>query len=227
MKSTKIRIDKKYIRENVDIKKFMETLSPSFNSSGILVFEKNPKEHYHAYIEVEISLPTIRKKLNEILISSGNEAKSVSQQHHNWEIYKGYLFKYEDTEVLHIGTNVDKKKCQEIYENFTKKVDGEQPNSIIPQLECYLKDKNWDTLKELGILVVNYHKEKKKLMDKHYIGKLITTLYILYGKGLKRFVDTIIIQETPFVEEYFLEEGRVERCKFCNQMPVNSFETGT
>lgn len=213
---TKIRIDNQYLHEDANINEVLKKFSQSYDRTGILVLEKNPKLHYHAYIESDITLPTLRKKLNEILTSTGNEAKSVSNQHHDWDVYKGYLFKHEDTSIVHIGTDYDKETLIKKYKNHAnREVSGEQPNSIVVQLEAYLKDKEWTTIKQLARLVLQYHKDKKKLLDKHYIGKLITTLYVNSGQGEDRFIEDMIYQETPFSHIMEKEEGRVKLCKFC------------
>lgn len=226
MKETKVRIDKQYIRDNVNINDVLSQLSPTYERTGILVFEKEPKEHYHAYIEAEASLPTLRKRLDEVLTSKGNQAKSVSQSHHDWDVYKGYLFKYESTEVIHLGTQYEKEQLIKAYNQHKNTEDsGEAPNSIVVQLECYLKDKHWDSVKELGTHIINYHIKKKKLLDKHYIGKLITTMYVMSGKGQDRFLDEVILQNTPFAAEYLNEENRTEPCSFCRREDVRQFKT--
>ena len=216
--NTKIRVDACYLNENADLNEILKTVSKTYEQTGILVMEKQPKIHYHAYIESDVTLPTLRKKLNEHLVSHGNEAKSVSNSHHDWDVYKGYLFKYDDTSVIHIGTKYDKNQLKEAYENHTKKVDdnlSDMPNSVIVQIEYYLKDKQWETLQELGEYIVDYMNERKKLLDKHYIGKLVTTMYVRSGKGKKKFVSDTIYTETCYADQHDLETGRIERCKFC------------
>lgn len=216
---TKVRIDAHYLLESANLNEILKSLSKSYFETGILVLEKTPKLHYHAYIESDVSLPTLRKKLNEHLTSTGNEAKSVSNQHHDWDIYKGYLFKHEDTTVVHLGSDYDKDKLFNYYKDNIRDTSvneyKEQPNSIVVQLESYLKDRKWETIKDLASLIVDYHTERKKLLDKHYIGKLITTMYVNSGKGKTRFIEDVIYQETPFSDTYARESGRIELCKFC------------
>jgi len=212
---TKIRIHSQYLHEDADVNEVLKTCSQSYDRTGILVLEKNPKLHYHAYIDSDITLPTLRKKLNVVLTSTGNEAKSVSNQHHDWDVYKGYLFKNEDTSIVHIGTEYDKDTLLKKYKDYSKKEVTEQPNSIVVQLDAYLKDKEWYTIKGLARHILQYHLDRNKLIDKHYIGKLVTTMYLKSGNGHDRFLEDLIYQETSFAHTYEKEEGKIEQCKFC------------
>lgn len=212
----KIRIDAKYLLEDVDLNVFFKKLSTEWNETGILVFEKQPKEHYHVYIDACVTVPTMRKRLNEILSSTGNEAKSVSDTHHDWTVYKGYLLKYEDSVIVHIGSTYDKDELKASYEAHKKPDLESRTGEVILSLETWMKTQaEWTTIRDLARLVIKYHKMKNKLMDRHYIGKLITTLYVRSGLGEDRFIEQVVVQETPFADTFYQESGRITQCKFC------------
>lgn len=66
----------------------------------IIVKEFQPYIHYHLYLEINVSKPTWLDRLQKI-VGKGNKAYSNSYTHHNWDVYKGYLYKHEDTEILY------------------------------------------------------------------------------------------------------------------------------
>lgn len=70
----------------------------------IVVKEFQPYIHYHLYLDIHVSKPTWLDRLQKI-VGKGNRAYSNSYTHHNWDVYKGYLYKHEDTEIIYQHQN--------------------------------------------------------------------------------------------------------------------------
>tara|TARA_B100000768_G_C11262685_1_gene369523 strand:+ start:258 stop:944 length:687 start_codon:yes stop_codon:yes gene_type:complete len=80
--------------------------------TAIIVKEQEPYPHYHCYYQTSYSPPTIRERLKEIYSKIYEPARlhttySVSTNHTDWDFYKGYLFKNENTEILHCNYNIE------------------------------------------------------------------------------------------------------------------------
>lgn len=95
-------------------------LKNSDPESLIIVREVQPVIHYHLYLKLQVAKPTWLTQLKKCLPPNnehkGNGVYSQSFEHHNWDVYRGYLFKYEDTEIIYMKNQVLIPEYKKAYE---------------------------------------------------------------------------------------------------------------
>lgn len=179
----KIRIDCQYLKEKDDLSLtlYIKSFSCNFESTAMIVRERQPKDHLHMFILSKLTDKTIRKKIDYLLTERGNKSKSVSDKHDNWAGYRGYLLKHKDTEILHLGTNYNQEDLKNYYLKVSKSVEFKKNSSLITVADSYLKKEGieWETVHQLTQAVVLFYAHHHKLIHKARIGQLVETLYIL------------------------------------------------
>ena len=94
--SFKLRVDDHDDLYMDNLKQFIA----KFNTH-VLVQEHNPKRHYHAFLQTDLSHAGLRARLKKHVPSlEGNKSYSISSTHHDWDFYIGYLFKHDDTDLV-------------------------------------------------------------------------------------------------------------------------------
>ena len=95
--------------------------------SLIIVREVQPIIHYHLYLKLQVAKPTWLKELKKLLPPNnevkGNGVYSQQFEHHDWDVYRGYLFKFDDTEIVYMKNQVlipEYKKAYEAHKGGNK-----------------------------------------------------------------------------------------------------------
>jgi len=167
----KIRITETTVSEEDLVK---HILSFSNHKTALIVQEQDPKPHYHMYVDTIITIPTVRERLKEILPEkSGNKEYSISATHHDWDVYIGYLFKYESTRILH--NNYDREEYLQKYNDHKK--DGEKVYNETKKIKDFVIDQGARTPYEIGKLVMKYYTQHNKMFHKANMGALVNTIY--------------------------------------------------
>lgn len=188
---------------NLDDEQFVEfihTLTRTPNTA-IVVKEHTPKDHYHVYLEDNLSLPTIRKKLAENCPTKNNDSYSVSDKHDDWEGYKSYLFKYPETTILYC--NEDVEKYRELYK---LKSSTFQKYTEYTRIYRYVMDLHSPKLpklpnpKEIVKYVIQYYLKEGKIFHKAHIAQIVHTIYYQNNQNSERYILSVL-EEADLVEE--------------------------
>lgn len=87
----------------------------------IIVREKEPIIHYHLYLKLQVSKPTWLKELKKCLPPKGevqgNAVFAQAFEHHDWDVYRGYLFKYAETDIIYMKNQVLIPEYKKAYES--------------------------------------------------------------------------------------------------------------
>ncbi len=171
----KIRLDCPFIKPNIDIVEFILKFTDT-PENALIVKEHNPKEHIHVYLEPTVTVRTLRTKINEILTDTSNKGqRSVSENHTDWEGYKGYLLKYPNTDVLFIGDDLDEEELREYYHSVSKSSSKIKKYTEIAKIEQILQPAN--TLHNTINAVIDYYIQEKKAMNKSHMVQQATTIW--------------------------------------------------
>ncbi len=175
----KIRLDCPYIKPNIDIVEFILKFTDT-PENALIVKEHNPKEHIHVYLENNVTVKTLRSKINELLTDTSNKGqRSVSENHTDWEGYKGYLLKYPNTDVLFIGDDLDEEELREYYHSVSKDTSKVKKYTEIAKIEQILPTTH--SLKDTINAVIEYYIREKKAMNKSHIVQQASTIW--YGNN--------------------------------------------
>lgn len=102
MTNWKVRITVKYLKiSKIEILERLKEISSTYIIINEFWDDKgNPLDHIQMYIETEISERKLRTLVKSFLTEGGNKSFSMDNRHSDWNGYKGYLLKYDDTEIL-------------------------------------------------------------------------------------------------------------------------------
>ncbi len=219
----KIRITETTVSEEDLVKHILSFSNPA---TALMVQEQDPKPHYHMYVDTIITIPTVRERLKEVLPPKpGNKEYSISATHHDWDVYIGYLFKYESTRIIH--NNYDREEYLRKY-NAIKK-DGEKVYNETKKIKDYVIDMGAETPREIGKAVMKYYTQHNKMFHKANMGALVNTIYSQLNPEDETFL-TQMLEEAGFedhvasdVRWYRQENERLrmsvkrEQCRHLNQ----------
>lgn len=175
----KIRIDTPYL--NISIDEMVNTLL-SFTDdrkTAVIVREHNPDDHVHVYLKSPLSIPTLRTRIRPLLTEGGNKAYSIGTKHHDWDIYIGYMFKYDDTtEVLYVHETLDQKYFQDKYNNYAKEEKKyEESDKIIR----YVEAKDCKEPRDIAKAVCDYYVRNNKPFHKINMAMLVNMIWYKMG----------------------------------------------
>lgn len=188
----KIRISEITVSEEDLVK---QILSFSNSDTALIVQELDPKAHYHMYVDTIITIPTVRERLKEILPPKpGNKEYSISATHHDWDVYIGYLFKHDNTRIIH-NKKYDKEEYLQKYNEYKK--DGEKVYNETKKIKDYVIDMGAKTPREIGKLVMKYYIANNKMFHKANMGALVNTIYSQLNPDDETFL-TQMLEEAGF-----------------------------
>lgn len=198
MKEWKVRITTKYLKiEKIEIVKVLKEIAEGY----IVVNEfwddkKTQLDHIQMYIQTDISERKFRKLVKDMLSEGGNKAFSMDNRHSDWNGYKGYLLKYSDTEVL--GSSYTPEELNH-YRDYYKKVSvASRPRS---KANCILENdlqellsnvKEQMNIRDIAKIVVNYYKEKQKVIHLANMRQLIWSIYAYSQEDNDALIDQLI-----------------------------------
>lgn len=166
----KIRITEITVSEEELVK---HILSFSKHDTALIVQELDPSPHYHMYVDTIITIPTVRDRLKEILPPKpGNKEYSISATHHDWDVYIGYLFKHENSRILHNNYDIDEYRQKYLEHKKEDKIYNETK-----RIKDYVLKQGAKTPYEIGKLVMKYYIENNKMFHKANMGALVNTIY--------------------------------------------------
>lgn len=195
---TKIRITKINLDDSEVVKLILSfTKDPD---TAIIVKEHQPKDHYHAYLEQSLSLPTIRTRLAQVCPTKNNDSYSVSTNHTDWKGYKGYLFKHEDTTVLH--SFYDEGELRSYYDEVSNKTDKVKKyteyTSIYNFVVEHLPD-DYD-LRVITKLIMKWYINHQRVFHKAHIAQLLNTIYYQLSEETDESFITSVLEEANILD---------------------------
>lgn len=201
MPPVKIRIDCEYLNVDNAVPTILRlTDTPD---TALIVQEHVPKEHIHAYIDANRTCKTIRKNLDKILTSTGNEAKSVADNHTDWKGYQSYCLKGvpDKTSILHHGSSLPSlEELQEYYKKKSAKSPVKQIDNNTTEVINWIEKNNlpYETYKDIVVLVLKFYVKQKKPINEKYVGMISKTLYLQKNPEAVHLVaDRIMTEHAP------------------------------
>lgn len=165
---------------------------------AIIVKEHTPCDHYHVYLEDCLTCPTIRTRLAKICPTKNNDSYSVSDNHSDWKGYRGYLFKHEDTTILHCNYDIEELRGYYQEKSKTKKYYTEYSEIygyVMANCGTDLPDS-----RTIAKNVCNYYLEKQKILHKAHIAQIVQTIYFQNKGNNERFI-TAILEEADLQDD--------------------------
>jgi hypothetical protein len=201
----KIRLDCPFIKPNIDIVEFILKFTDT-PENALIVKEHNPKEHIHVYLENNVTVRTLRTKINEMLTDTTNKGqRSVSENHTDWEGYKGYLLKYPNTDVLFIGDDLDEEELREYYHSVSKGSSKVKKYTEIAKIEQIIQPAN--TLHNTINAVIDYYIQEKKAMNKSHMVQQATTIW--YSRNPQNRHNLLLSIATEMELDYLIMRERL------------------
>lgn len=174
--------------------------------------DDNTKPHYHIWFKSIVTIPTIRTRLLKEwkITSSGNQSYSLSNQHHNWDIHVGYLFKHvEDidnpTRVVYEPANFDRQYYISQYDNHCK-TDTDKEARIKNQntaIEAYVDSTSAATPREIAKAICDYYLKHKMTFHKANIGSMVNRIWYRNG-NTDHFISQVLEEaglENPVADD--------------------------
>lgn len=201
----KLRLSKCECTEDDLIKHFLTLAQPEHL---VIVHEakgrdENTKPHYHIWFKSIVTIPTIRTRLLKEwkITSSGNQSYSLSNQHHNWDIHVGYLFKHvEDTDnptrIVYEPPDFDRQYYISQYDSHCK-TDTEKDSRTKNQntaIEAFVDAQNACTPREIAEAVCDYYIKHNMTFHKANIGAAVNRIWYRNGNR-KQFVERVLHDE--------------------------------
>lgn len=166
----KIRITEITVSEEELVK---HILSFSKHDTAVIVQELDPKPHYHMYVDTIITIPTVRNRIKEILPPDpGNKQYSISDTHHDWDVYIGYLFKHENSRILHNNYDIDEYRQKYLAHKKEDKIYNETK-----RIKDYVINAGATTPRDICKHIIKYYIENNKMFHKANMGALVNTIY--------------------------------------------------
>ena len=151
---------------------------------------EHTQSHYHLYLETSITIPTIRTRLVKDwnMVGRGNEHYSISDKHHDWDVYIGYLYKHSTdtdnpTRIVYEPDTYDRQHYISRYDNYTK-VDTEKTAKAKNQnkdIIQYVDATTARTPREIAKAVCDYYLSKNMTFHKANIGAAVNMIW--YKRG--------------------------------------------
>jgi len=187
----KIRVTKVNLSEE-EFTQFVLSLTTN-PDEAIIVQEHTPKDHYHVYLEDCLTPPTIRERLQKVCPTKGNDSYSVNDKHHDWLGYKGYLFKNEDTTVLHCKKDV--AQLREYYESQSAKSEKYKRRTEYTKIFNFVMAKMDADSADPRImvkLILEFYIEEQKIFNKAHIAQILNTLWYQIHPYEEGFIDNVL-----------------------------------
>jgi hypothetical protein len=181
---------------NLSDEEFVELIL-SFTTNpdtAIVVKEHTPKDHYHCYVEDCFTPPTIRDRLGKVCPTKNNDSYSVSDKHHDWLGYKGYLVKYEDTTILHC--NYDVEELKSYYESQAVKSEKFKRRTEYTKIYNYVMANIPDgppDLRTIAKMICEFYIEEQKIFNKYNMAQILNTIwYQINDSKDESFLDSML-----------------------------------
>lgn len=194
----------------------------------IIVKEHQPYLHYHLYLELNVSKPTWLDRLQKI-VGKGNKAYSQSFKHHNWDVYRGYLYKHEDTEIIYQHQN-DVHNIPHYIQEYNKHNKGSAKNfknrEHTLMLEAILeKLPDEPTHHNIGKAVMEFYCENNKPFHKANMVQLIHLVNQQLNPHCPYFLNMLLSEAFP--EHISLMESEIRELKKINKQYRQHFQNDT
>lgn len=210
----KLRLSKCECNEDDLIKHFLTLTQPE---NLVIVHEakgrdENTKPHYHIWFKSIVTIPTIRQRILKEwnITTSGNESYSLSNQHHNWDIHVGYLFKHvEDTDnptrIVYEPPHFNRQFYISQYDNHCKTDTNKEARikNLNSAIEAHVEACAHDNPREIAKAVCDYYIKHKMTFHKANIGAMVNRIW--YQKGhIDHFINQVLEEaglENPVADD--------------------------
>lgn len=177
MKEWKIRITSKYLAdEKIRVAERLKEISEDY----LIINEfwndnKQPLDHLQMYVNTAVSERKLRALVKSCLTQGGNEAFSMDNRHSDWNGYKGYLMKYDDSVVLQ--TSYTKEELDHFRKYYfdvsAPKVKFKKELKLEKDLEAVLElTRPGMCIKDILNVIIDYYKKNRKIMHLANINQL-------------------------------------------------------
>lgn len=173
----------------------------SNSDSLIIVKEFQPYIHYHLYLELTVSKPTWLDRLQKI-VGKGNKAYSNSYQHHNWDVYRGYLYKHDDTEVIYQSQS-DVENIPYYIDEYEKYSKGSSLNQFKDKQHTLMLEIILEKLpkepqrKDIGKAVMEFYSENNKPFHKANMVQMIHLVNQQINPKCEHFLNMLLNDAFP------------------------------
>lgn len=195
----------------------------------IIVKELDPKIHYHLYLELNVSKPTWLARLKKTVIGDeGNKSFSNQYEHSNWDVHRGYLFKFSNTQILYQHPTDALKNPYYIEQHansFTKNKNFKTREHTL-MLEAILeKLPNDPSRSDIGRAVMNFYCENNKPFHKANMVQMIHLVNYQLNPHCQTFLN--ILLEEAFPQHINEQEEEIQRLNRINQQYRLHFRKNT
>lgn len=217
----KLRITVKYLKiSKIEILDRLKEISSTYLIINEFWDDKgNPLDHIQSYFETDLSERKLRTLVKSFLTEGGNKSFSMDNRHTDWNGYKGYLLKYDDTDIL--GSSYTPEEIthfKEYYKKVSKpKLKPRKEMKLENDLEEILqimqnRDDNKYTIKEILKTIIQYYKDNKKVIHLANINQLAWSVKT-YTDSEDELIDKLLHQDEAFYKMN-AEEERSLKIKF-------------
>lgn len=161
---------------------------------------EHTQSHYHIYLKSIITIPTIRTRLMKDwkITGRGNESYSLSDKHHNWDVYIGYLYKHttdtdNPTRVVYEPENYKRDYYISEYDNHCKTdtVKTAQSKNQNKEIINFVDATTARTPREIAKAVIDYYLSKNMTFHKANIGAAVNMIWYRRGNETN-FINQIL-----------------------------------